>query len=285
MTLFAYNSAFSRNLGIISQADQESLRNSTVAIAGMGGVGGDYLITLCRAGIGNFKIADFDHFEIVNFNRQYGATIDSVGAPKVDVMHKLAAQVNPEATIYNYGEGINPDNLDDYLKNVDVVVDGIEFFEIAIHRMLIMGAVERGIPVIAAVPLGFGAGMLVFTKDGMSFDDYFCMPQNMPLENRVLLFSLGFAPAGFHIKYVDTSSVDLKNRKGPSFIGACKLCAGMVAAQVVQSIIDPSTLKPIPWFSHFDAKLNRYKHGKLRMGNRNPLQQIKYRYAKRVLGI
>ncbi len=282
---FTYNEAFSRNTGIISREDQIKLKNATIAIAGMGGVGGDYLITLCRAGIGNYKISDFDDFELANFNRQYGATIDSIGKPKMETMLELAKQVNPEINIDCFGKGINSNNLDEYLDGVDVVVDGIEFFEVDVHRMLISGAVERGIPVVAAVPLGFGAGILIFTKQGMSFDDYFAITPDLPLENQVLLFSLGFAPAGYHIKYVDASSFDLKNRKGPSFIGACKLCAGMISAQVVQAILDPKSLKPTPWYSHFDAKLNRFKHGRLWLGNRNPLQKLKYAYAKRLLGL
>lgn len=282
---FLYKEAFSRNIGIISASDQDKLKHTTVAIAGMGGVGGDYLITLCRAGIEGFKISDFDEFELANFNRQYGATTDSIGKPKMETMLELAKQVNPEARIDCYGEGINSDNLDKYLDGVDVVVDGIEFFEVAVHKMLIAGAVERGIPVVAAVPLGFGAGLLTFTKHGMSFDDYFAITPDLPIENQVLLFSLGFAPAGFHIKYVDASSFDLKNRKGPSFIGACKLCAGMISAQVVQAILNPETLKPTPWYSHYDAKLNQFKHGKLWLGNRNPLQKLKYAYAKRLLGL
>jgi tRNA A37 threonylcarbamoyladenosine dehydratase len=78
MENFDYNLAFSRNHGITSTEEQQRLKNSTIAIAGMGGVGGDYLITLLRAGVGNFKISDFDEFEIGNFNRQYGATISTV---------------------------------------------------------------------------------------------------------------------------------------------------------------------------------------------------------------
>ena len=63
---FDYAMAFSRNLGITSETEQGRLRDARVAIAGMGGVGGDYLITLARAGIGNFRIADFDAFELAN---------------------------------------------------------------------------------------------------------------------------------------------------------------------------------------------------------------------------
>ncbi len=285
MSIFDYDKAFSRNLGIISDTNQLRLKNATVAIAGMGGVGGDYLITLCRAGIGNYKISDFDEFEIWNFNRQYGANTSTIGKPKMETMRDMALQVNPEANIECFGEGVNAENLDAYLNNVDVVVDGIEFFEVEAHRLLIMGAVERGIPVVAAVPLGFGAGMLTFTNEGMSFDDYFNITPDLPLEHKVLLLSLGFAPAGFHIKYVDASSFDLKNRKGPSFIGACKLCAGMISAQAVLGILQPEQLKPAPWYTHFDAKVNKFKHARLWMGNRNPLQKLKFAYAKKLLGV
>lgn len=134
MRNFDYNLAFSRNNGITNQDEQRRLKNATFAIAGMGGVGGDYLITLARAGVGNFKISDFDEFEMGNFNRQYGATMSTIGHKKMDVMRELALDINPEALITNYGEGINADNIDDFLQGVDVFIDAVEFFEIEADR-------------------------------------------------------------------------------------------------------------------------------------------------------
>ena len=101
----------------------------------------------------------------------------------------------------------------------------------------------------------------------------------------MLLFSLGFAPAGYHVRYVAPKAFDLKNRKGASFIGACKLCAGMISAQVVTALLWPEELRPVPWYSHFDARVNRFKHSRLLLGNRNPLQRLKFLYARRLLGI
>ena len=75
---FSYDEAFSRNLGWVTELEQQTLRRKCVAIAGMGGVGGAYLLTLTRLGVGGFHIADLDRFEIVNFNRQAGATLDSL---------------------------------------------------------------------------------------------------------------------------------------------------------------------------------------------------------------
>jgi len=60
--IFDYAQAFSRNLGWITEAEQLRLRYATVAIGGMGGVGGHYLLALARMGVGNFRIADYDHF-------------------------------------------------------------------------------------------------------------------------------------------------------------------------------------------------------------------------------
>ena len=76
-TPFTYDLAFSRNIGWVTRDEQHDLRDKRVAIAGMGGVGGSHLLTLTRLGIGGFHLADFDTFELANFNRQAGA-----GSPK-----------------------------------------------------------------------------------------------------------------------------------------------------------------------------------------------------------
>lgn len=285
MTHFDYDLAFSRNHGITSTQEQARLRAATVAIAGMGGVGGDYLITLARAGIGNFRISDFDEFEVANFNRQYGATLSAIGKPKMDVMEVLAHDINPEAGIDTFGEGINEENIDAFLDGADVFIDAVEFFEVQTHRMIINACRERGIPAIFGVPLGFGVGMLVYTSEGMSFDDYFDIDYNASLEHQVLKMSLGCAPAGFHLKYVDPDSVDLSQRKAPSIASGCKLATGMVITQAILAILHPQELKPIPYYTCYDARLNKLKSERLWMGNRNPLQKLKFGIAKRLLGL
>lgn len=285
MTTFNYDLAFSRNNGITNQEQQLRLKNSTVAIAGMGGVGGDYLITLARIGIGNFKISDFDEFEMGNFNRQYGATMSSIGRKKMDVMHQLALDINPNAKIQGYPDGINTDNVDDFLEGVDVLIDAVEFFEIEVHRLIINACMKRGIPAIFGLPLGFGVGVLVYTPDGMSFDDYFDIDPNAPLEHKLLKMSLGCAPAGFHLKYFDPSSIDLAKRQAPSIACGCKLASGIVIAQAVLAILHPNELKPIPNYTCYDARLNRLKNGYLWLGNKNPIQKIKFYFARKFLGI
>ena len=121
---FDYASAFSRNLGWVTPQEQQRLSTARVAIAGMGGVGGAHTLTLARLGIGNFHIADFDRFEVHNFNRQAGASMSTLAQPKVDVMRRLALDINPQASVTAFGAGVTRDNLDAFLDGVDVYVDG-----------------------------------------------------------------------------------------------------------------------------------------------------------------
>src|SRR5690606_32011775 len=113
---FDYEAAFSRNIGWVTEAEQHALRGKRVAIAGMGGVGGVHLLTLARLGIGAFNIADFDTFDLVNFNRQAGAMVSALGRPKVDVLAEMAADINPELDIRRFPQGVAQDNLDDFLR-------------------------------------------------------------------------------------------------------------------------------------------------------------------------
>src|SRR6202795_3466675 len=94
--LFRFSAAFDRNIGWLTDWEQQALRNKRVAIAGMGGVGGFHLLTLARLGIGAFNIADLDRFEIPNFNRQIGATMDSLDRPKAEVLGEMALAINPQ---------------------------------------------------------------------------------------------------------------------------------------------------------------------------------------------
>src|ERR1700710_1789821 len=109
MTTFSYEEAFDRNIGWLTEWEEAALRGKRVAIAGMGGVGGVHLLTLARLGIGAFNLADFDTFDLANFNRQVGASMDTVGRPKLEVMAQMALSINPELRIRRFPEGIRPE--------------------------------------------------------------------------------------------------------------------------------------------------------------------------------
>lgn len=283
MTPFNYDEAFSRNLGVVSTAEHERLRNATVAIAGMGGVGGDYLISLVRAGVGGFHLAEFDEFELVNFNRQYGASVPTLGRRKLEVMVEHALAINPELRITTFEDGIQPDNIDAFLEGVDLAVDAVDAFAVDKHPLLVNAATQRGLATIAAVPLGLGAGVLAFGPQGMRYDDYFAITPEMSEDEKIVQFLLGFAPELYHLRYLDPNSINLKARKGPSSVAGCKLCAGFITTQALVALLHPEELRCVPWYTYLDARVGRFHHRRLWMGNRNPLQRLKSYIAKRRL--
>ena len=152
---FSYDAAFERNLGWFTEADQLTLRGKRVAIAGMGGVGGAYLITLTRMGVGAFHIADFDPFSLVNFNRQIGANIETVDRPKAEVMEEMALAINPQLHITRFDDGVHPQNLEAFLAGVDLFLDGFDFFVLDIRRKVYARCHELGIPALTAGPVGW----------------------------------------------------------------------------------------------------------------------------------
>ena len=177
--------AFSRNLGLVSESDQQRLFEARVAVAGAGGVGGLHLLTLARIGIGKFNIADFDTFDTVNINRQYGAFVSTLDKHKGQVMSDMVRDINPYSEVRLFPDGVTLENLDDFLTGVDIYVDGIDFFEIDIRRAIFKRCREKGIVAITSAPLGFGATLQVFTPDGMSFDDYFAIRDGMGTPEKI----------------------------------------------------------------------------------------------------
>ena len=269
-----FGSAFSRNIGWLTDGEQARLAHARVAIAGLGGVGGAHLLTLARLGVGRFHIADFDRFEVHNFNRQTGAFMSTVGQPKVDVMSRMAADVNPDAEIVPFADGVTAANLDAFLKGVDVYVDGIDFFAMDARRMLFKACGERGIPALTAAPLGMGVSMLCFMPGGMSFEDYFRL-EGHSRQEQFARFIAGLSPAMLQRNYlVVPEAVNFAERRGPSTAMACDLCAGVMGVSVLKVLLGRGAIKPAPWAMQFDAYRQTLKFTWRPWGNANPLQQL-----------
>lgn len=275
MQSFNYAAAFSRNIGWVTEAEQARLRSSRVAIGGLGGVGGVHLLTLARLGVGKFSIADFDVFDIVNFNRQVGANVSTLQRPKLDVLAEMARDINPDLDLRTYPEGVLASTLDTFLDGVDVYVDGLDFFAFDARRMTFAACERKGIPVVTAAPLGMGTALLVFGPGGMSFEDYFGFSDCQDELEMAIRFLVGLSPAMLQRGYVaDMSRIDLKNRKGPSSIAACQLCAGVAAVEALKLILGRKGVRFAPKGTQFDAYRMRYVHTWRPGGYRNPLQQL-----------
>lgn len=283
--MFSYETAFSRNIGWLTHDEQQSLRQKRIAIAGMGGVGGFHLLTLARLGVEKFYIADLDTFELANFNRQAGASLSTLGRAKVEVLAGMARDINPDAEIRVFPGGVNAENLADFFRDVDLYVDGLDFFAFDAREQVFKYCAEHRIPAVTVAPLGMSAALLNFMPGGMSFEDYFQVAGRPELEKAVR-FLVGLAPALLHRHYLaDKSRVDLKAGKGPSTIIACQLCAGVAASEALKILLGRGKVWAAPHGIQFDGYRNRLAHTWRPGGNRNPINQLAIALARRQLGI
>lgn len=281
---FSYDEAFSRNLGWVTEEEQERLRHTRVCIAGMGGVGGVYMLTLARLGVSAFSVADFDTFDLANFNRQVGATVSTLKRPKVDVMVEMARDIHPGIDVRRFPRGLASHDLDLFLEGGDVYLDGLDFFALDIRRQLFERCRRKGIPATTVAPLGMGAALLNFVPGGMGFEDYFGFEGRSEHE-QALRFLVGLSPAMLQMGYLaDPSRVDLRARRGPSTVIAVQLCAGIAAAQVLKLVLGRGEVLAAPWGLHFDAYRNRLKRTWRPGGHRNPIQRALLALASRRLG-
>lgn len=282
---FDYNAAFSRNIGWFTDNEQQQLKHKRVAIAGMGGVGGSHLLTFARLGIEKFNIADFDVFELANFNRQAGASMSSLNRPKVDTLEAMVRDINPESDLRRFPDGVNASNLERFFQDVDLYVDGLDFFAFDAREQLFAYCAEHRIPAITVAPLGMSAALLNFLPGGMGFEDYFQLSGRSELEKAVR-FLVGLAPGLLHRHYLaDKNKVDLKQRKGPSTVIACQLCAGVAASEAVKILLQRGKVWSAPHGIQFDGYRNQLAHTWRPGGNRHPLNRIAIAIARRQLGL
>jgi len=281
---FDYNTAFARNIGWVTPAEQQILRRQCVAIAGMGGVGGSHLLTLARLGISRFHLADFDSFELANFNRQAGAKMSTVGHAKLEVLAQQAKDINPEIELRLFPDGVSAENLPAFLEGVDAYVDGLDFFVLQTRRAVFAACNAAGIPAVTAAPLGMGTALLNFVPGRMSFEEYFCLEGHDEPE-QLLRFLVGLSPAMLQGKYLmEPSAVDLINHRGPSTAMACELCAGIAATQVLKLLLRRGDVIAAPRGLQFDAYRNKLVTTWRPGGNRHPLQRLILTIARRQFG-
>ena len=146
-TPFSYGEFATRNLGFVTQAQQERLREATLLVCGTGGMGGAALQCLARAGVGGFVIADIDTFEVSNLNRQVFADLGTVGLSKAEATQDALRRINPELRIERLGaEWV--ERLPDLLAHTDAAVNGTD--DIAATLRLYREARRRGRTVIDA---------------------------------------------------------------------------------------------------------------------------------------
>ncbi len=132
---------------------QEKLFNTTLAIVGVGGLGSPLSIYLTVAGIGRIKLFDKDVVSESNLNRQILYTPDDIGKPKVEIAAKKLSKMNPTVIIESFQIEITKDNIDEYLQDVDGIVDALD--NMRTRMLLNKYAVEHSIPLFHGAIYGW----------------------------------------------------------------------------------------------------------------------------------
>ena len=144
---------FSRTELLLGKEAMEKLKNSKVAIFGIGGVGGYTAEALVRSGVGTLDLIDDDKVCLTNINRQIFATRKTVGKYKVDVAEERLQDINPDAVINTHKTFYMPDTAEQFdFSQYDYIVDAID--TVTGKITLIVNADKAGTPIISSMGAG-----------------------------------------------------------------------------------------------------------------------------------
>ena len=138
-----------KNVGVVGQ---KNIFNSKVLIIGAGGLGCPIIDYLSRSGVGTIGVADYDKVTLSNIHRQSLYNSQDIGKHKVEVLKKKIKLINPYTKIKTYKKKINRKNIDNIIKNFDIIVDGSDNFKtkflinkysIKYKKILILGAISK----------------------------------------------------------------------------------------------------------------------------------------------
>lgn len=144
---------FTRTELLIGPSGLNKLRNSTVAIFGIGGVGTFAAEALARTAVGKLVLVDDDDICLTNINRQIHATRSNIGKSKVHTMKERILDINPMAQVITYKELYNSESAERLLdSSYDYVIDAIDMVTAKID--LIQRCKEKNIPIISSMGAG-----------------------------------------------------------------------------------------------------------------------------------
>ncbi|QOR83491.1 tRNA threonylcarbamoyladenosine dehydratase [Geobacillus stearothermophilus] len=141
---------FSRNELAIGKEGLERLKNATVAVLGVGGVGSFAVEALARSGVGRLVLVDRDNVDITNINRQIHALLSTLGRPKVELMKERIADINPECEVIALQMFYTEETYEQFFAyDLDFVIDASDTIVYKVHLM--KQCLKRGIPIISSM--------------------------------------------------------------------------------------------------------------------------------------
>ena len=144
---------FSRTELLLGGEAMEILKNSRVAVFGVGGVGGYAVEALARSGVGVLDLTDSDRVSLTNLNRQIIATTKTVGRYKTEVMRERILEINPAAKVNIHNRFFLPETAEEFdFSSYSYVVDAVDTVTAKIE--LAVRAQDAGVPIISSMGAG-----------------------------------------------------------------------------------------------------------------------------------
>lgn len=242
-----------RNLGWLSKQEQQRLAQSTVAIAGAGGDGGELAITLAQLGVGAFKIADPERFELENLNRQAGASYRTIGRNKAEVIGEMIKDINPFARVEVYNEGVSVDSIHEFVDGADLVIDETEYTQHELGVMIAREARKNGLPVLMGLNVGFGSYVMSFSPAGRSFESCFGLSETASLDE-IAATEVDFSRWVSHIPSYGDMNAFSRVANGevstPTVASGVKMAAADASTQALAHLLLPISPERKEWITY-----------------------------------
>lgn len=140
-----------RTAALIGEEGLEKLKNSTVAVFGVGGVGSYAAEALVRSGVGNIYIYDNDRVAKSNINRQLIALSSTVGVFKTEAAAARLRDINPDCTVIEKREFVTRES-DIPFDSFDFIIDAVD--NVTAKLFLAVEAERKGVPIISVMGTG-----------------------------------------------------------------------------------------------------------------------------------
>lgn len=215
---------YSRTELLIGEEGIEKLRQSTVLVFGVGGVGSHCIEALARSGVGHLILVDNDDVSLTNINRQSIAYHSTIGCMKTKVMKERIKDIDPNIHVDTFEMFILPENIEELFEKVgtvDYIIDAID--TVSAKIALVEYAKEKDLPLISSMGTGNKLHPELFEITDLSKTSMcpLCKVMRKELKNRGI----------FHLKvlYSKEKPIDVGGRTTGEATGARRSLPGSIS--------------------------------------------------------
>lgn len=233
---------FSRTELLLGEAGLNKLKQSTIMVFGVGGVGSHCIEALARSGVGRLILIDPDKVALTNLNRQSIAYHSTLGQYKTKVMAARIQDIHPEAEVITFERFILPDNIDSLFEDisgtVDYIIDAID--TVAAKLAIAVYAKEHHIPLLSSMGTGnkLHAEMFEITDLSKTSVCPLCKVMRKELKNRGIFHLKVLYSKENPLKHQAESAEVTSKRATPGSISFVPPVAGLlIAGEVIRDLI------------------------------------------------